>query len=296
MKSTRRDDRLQAFAWVRQWKEAPPDGVTSTQWARIEALLYLIARHYPRCFLSQETMAEKLRWPLRTVERYVGMAKAHSVIQVDADAGTKRRGGYRYTNVYHIMQPPSWRVRATANLADKGTVGRTSLPFPQEAPTERELRSLSSVAWRAAPGPATTVTKVPRLSAAEALAAAAERGRIKARPKAQDPDPARRLVRYFLDQWELHGREDVRPLDSVGEARQYLRNTFLSPAAGRKYTEAEVRAFLDQFLTAVERRQVQMKQGQSAWRRFTGWWGRKDAPVDNVSVIEEYFRTKGETA
>jgi hypothetical protein len=134
---------------------------------------------------------------------------------------------------------------------------------------------------------------VPRLSASEALAAANERGHIKARPKSKDPDPARRLTAYFADQWEIHGRDDVRPLEAIGEVTGYIRTTFLTPAAGKRYTEDEVRAFIDQFMLAVVRRQVQMKEGQSAWRRFTGWWGRRKERPDSGTLINEYFGSKG---
>ena len=54
----------------------------------------------------------------------------------------------------------------------------------------------------------------------------------------------------------------------------YVRSTFISPSAGRKYTEDEVRAFIDQFMEAVHRGRAMIKANQSAFMAFTGWWGR----------------------
>ena len=312
MKSTRRDDRLQAYGAIKLWKEARPDSVTRHQWTQVIALLYLIARHYPRCYLSQETMAEKMGWSVRGVKGYVAMAKRLGVIQVTPDAGTKRRGSHSYTNVYHIMKAPDMGQSLPhahgANFAPKGTVGRTSLPFPQEAPTETELRSVSFVAGLGPHGP--VPTKVPakkarvedddpvpfgarppkpkkaKPSADEAKARADAAGYIQGRAARywgldSDPDQARRLRRYFLNAWEEFGAADMRVSESTKEVTGYIRSTFLSPAAGRKYTPDEVKVFMDEFIALVYKQHLRMKQGQSAWQRFTGWWGRRPVAVDD---------------
>lgn len=132
-----------------------------------------------------------------------------------------------------------------------------------------------------------------RLTASEAIAAANDRGRITRRPRAKDSDPARRLVDYFLDQWaDAVGLSaplaTVRGPESRGEMTGYVRATFIAPSAGRSYTEDEVRALIDDFVKAAVRGTAGIKQGQSAWRRFTGWWGRHVmAPTADAG---EYFR------
>ena len=328
MKVTRRDDRLQAFGYIKRWKEARPEEVTKHQWTQVIALLYLIARHYPRCYLSQETMAEKLGWSVRGVRSYVATAKRLGVIQVTPDAGTKRRGGHSWTNLYHINPVEVKRhellvegadmrqtlpVAHEANFASKGTVGRPSLPFPQEAPTETELRSVSFVAGPRPPGP--VPTKVPAKKARveddepvpygarppkpkkakpradEAKARADAAGYIQGRAARywgidSDPDQARRLRRYFLNAWEEFGVADVRVSESTKEVTGYIRSTFLSPAAGRKYTPDEVKVFIDEFMQLVYKQHLRMKPGQSAWRRFTGWWGRRPVQIDRTTDRE----------
>jgi hypothetical protein len=115
------------------------------------------------------------------------------------------------------------------------------------------------------------------------------------RPRAKEFDPSRRLANHFLNEWENRVAQEVprlrnvRPAESIKSIVGYIRTTFLAPAAGRVYTEEEVRSYIDGFIEAVRRSAVTIKPTQSAFMRFTGWWGRSRAP-DSTVAAQEYFK------
>jgi hypothetical protein len=116
-------------------------------------------------------------------------------------------------------------------------------------------------------------------TASELIAAANERGYAKRRPRATDPDPGRRLANYFALRWldlvdELPQFDTIRLWESKGAFIGYVNTVFLRPEAGRRYTYDEVIDYIDGFIAAVRSERVLIKSGQSAWKRFTGWWGR----------------------
>ena len=124
----------------------------------------------------------------------------------------------------------------------------------------------------------------PERSAAEIIEPFGTR-RIAKRRKATDTDPARRLTVYFLDRWT---DDKIRPLDSRGETAGYIRSTFLRPKGGRTWTEEEVRQMIDDFMVAVVRQDAVIKDGQSAWKCFTGWWGRRPVVQDDSDARRRY--------
>jgi hypothetical protein len=137
----------------------------------------------------------------------------------------------------------------------------------------------------------------PARTASEAIAAANEKGRITRRPRKGDKDPSRRMEEHFLNQWDwvvesVPSLAPVRVLDNRHEPRGYLRATFFAPSAGRTYTEDEVHEFIDEFMKAVVRG-LRPRPQQSAWKLFTGWWGRKPVATDAAAVAGEYFRLTG---
>lgn len=94
------------------------------------------------------------------------------------------------------------------------------------------------------------------------------------RPKPRPAGPRwRRMADYFVARWEQAVQEnprlrDVRVLETLNHCRVYMGVHF------EHHTEAEVRHLIDQFVTAVENGELQVKSGQSAWMRFTATWGR----------------------
>jgi hypothetical protein len=120
---------------------------------------------------------------------------------------------------------------------------------------------------------------------------------IKRPPRATDPDPARRMARYFGESWMamVDGRpefNDTRPWESKGATVGYLNKVFFKPEYGKAYTEAEVRAYIDRFIEGVRTGYTIIKRGQSAWMRFTGWWGRDTGTADSIfrESADKYLR------
>lgn len=289
--------RLQAYEYLKHL-ERPPS-ISQRQWPGVREFLWKVARGQPRYYPSQERIAREMAIDMRSLQRYIRLAKQAGLLTVWYDAGVSRRGSLSKTSQYHLTEllehADNLSASSDDNLSGKDTgalrnpcISKKDTPCP-------ELRSEHSVSLRPPAGPQPNLPAVGKLSASEALAAASEQY-IRRRPRAKDPDASRRLVNYFLDQWEqINSDRDCRPVDTIGAAVGYVRTTFISPSAGRKYTEDEVRAFIDQFMEAVHRRTAMIKPNQSAFMAFTGWWGRagkvyRHDPGANRRFFEEEQR------
>lgn len=290
--------RLQAYADIKALNR--PASLTPRQWSRVVQLLYIVARSYPNAYKGQKRMADEMGVSERSVRYYVQWAQSTGMLLVTRNAGTRSRGNPRRTNLYHIVSAST----VEAGLASKEQ-GILTYPLgTTKGPTDLTTSGPSNRGGGAAtprvrmipamPDPDSNLAEVRgSLTASEAINAANSRGRITRRPRAKDPDPARRLCGYFIDQWEdvvlmAPGMAGVRGIESRGSMTGYIRRTFIAPAEGRSYSEDEVRAFIEEFMRAVVRRTVLVKPGQSAWMRFTGWWGRKPATTD-PDAARRYF-------
>ena len=175
------------------------------------------------------------------------------------------------------------------------TVTYVTAVSDREPPVQKTPSSDPSVRLGGDAAAQTTVEDMDKSRAEEIAAAAGDRRAVK-KKLARDPDPARRLTNHFLTEWEnrvameIPRLRNVRPAESISATVGYIRSTFLRPAAGRVYTEAEVRTFIDQFILAVTTSSVQIKPNQSAFMRFTGWWGREGKVFQQQGDdAKEYF-------
>jgi hypothetical protein len=106
------------------------------------------------------------------------------------------------------------------------------------------------------------------------------------------------MTNHFADRWTAMVSDHptfnrLRPWESKGATTGYLNKVFFKPESGRKYTEDEVRSYIDRFVDAVRTGWTTVKPSQSAFMRFTGWWGRGDAgTVDSVygGSVDDYLR------
>ena len=195
--------RMQAFAYLKTL-ERPPS-LSPRQWRGVKEFLYVVARGQPRMYWGQEKIAKHMNVSVRTVKYYVDWACAAGLLTVWVNAGTGKHGNARKTHQYlltELLELGAVSARTVgAESAHKDTgalrnpcISKKDTPCP-------ELRSEHSVSCRPPAGPQPNLPAVGKLSASEALAAASEQY-IKRRPRAKDPDASRRLVNYFLDQWE----------------------------------------------------------------------------------------------
>ena len=294
--------KMQAYAYLRDL-ERPPS-ISPRQWVGVKALLYVVARGQPRMYWGQEKIAQRMGVTDRAVRNYIRWACDAGLLTVWINAGVSRRGNPSKTSQYHLTELLAVPEQSSAAVPEQSSGKGSGEPdgSPDQAVRDTpcpELRSEHSVSLRPPAGPQPNLLSVSqrgKLSASEALARANDSGHIRRRPRAKDPDASRRLVNYFLDRWEqTNSDRDCRVADTIGSATGYVRSTFISPSAGRKYTEDEVRAFIDQFMEAVHRRTVMIKPNQSAFMAFTGWWGRagkvyRHDPGANRRFFEEEQR------
>ena len=290
----RSSEKQAAYEMIRGM-ECPPS-ISRTRWAALKRLLYVIARNQPNCFYGQVRLGEMADMSERSVRIYTRLAESLGVLMVIPDAGMKKPTSPSRTNWYLIPELPVIPAESAACIPAESAADTTGLlrnpAITEEEPSEEPSVPLKVL--RRAAGPPTREDTMPRLPgetdaelrqrvAADASAA----GRVKKRPPARDPDPSRRLERYFVEAWERNVVDrgvyaDVRVLDAKHEIRGYIRSEFFAPAVGRSRTEDEVKKLIDDFGPAVCVGDARLKPGQSAWGCFTGWWGR-EASISEVA-------------
>lgn len=288
-KRSRNPEKLQAYARIRAMER--PEGMSQRQWAGVRQFLYAIARHYPRAYPGQELLAEEMGVDVSTIQRYVRLARHHGLLTVLPNAGIKTRRGITKTNQYLINDPSLRGVKDPSLRGPKYQDSLTgTLTSQNKAPTVQKP-TVSTPTMRG--GCAAAEESVKKKPSQEEINAVYGTRVIKRVPRSQDRDPARRLAGYFKEQWDILCEDrprlrEGRDVDSIKEATGYIRSTFLRPAEGRVYTEEEVRGFIDDFMTSI-RRGTLIKPGQSAWKKFTGAWGRRTVARHDPAASRKYF-------
>jgi hypothetical protein len=112
------------------------------------------------------------------------------------------------------------------------------------------------------------------------------------------PNPGTTLALYFDHRWLTMAQRSrqwrgSRPSER-GKAIGYMKGVMLT-----QVDEDMARAYIDAFVSAVASGEVEIKEGQLPFERFTGWWGRDVVadPVEeerNRQVREEMRRRRDE--
>ena len=299
-----RQGRLQAYEAIKRMER--PESITPTNWNRVKQLLWIIARRYPKAYPGQETLAKEMDLSVRTVQRLVRMAKDAKLLTVWADAGLKSRANsISKTNWYHITELLEHDDKMTSSNDDRMTFKETGgpkvPPVQQTAPSVQKTSSSAPLGGAPSSGRTTLPGMVPKAEKERTEALLPPERYIEGRSRSKDPDLARRVAGYFLDQWNdkvvFHypGLRERRAMESLRQTMSYLNATFFYPPGGRQYTEDEVRGLIDEFMEALYRSTANLKPTQSAFMCFCGWWGRDrspDMPTDDARRYHEEALTK----
>ena len=96
------------------------------------------------------------------------------------------------------------------------------------------------------------------------------------------PKPQARLAKYFEERWNtdalgLHPewRGVYRGIE-LGAAIGYIRRTFLDAGYSDEHVTAMIDGFFDDLINPYCL--LEIKEGQTAFQLFTGWWGRNPVP------------------
>ena len=309
--------RMQVFA-VLKAMEKPPH-LTLHQWQQIMDVLWAIARHYPTACPGQERLAMKARMSVRSCRRYTTMAVELGLLTVWYDAGVRSRGSKSSTSRYLIneqhVEPMELTAHAAnlagahaANLACKvvgdthvsptttnkhPSGGKSSTSHPREVRAETARTTVTEMDEKSREG-----RGLPLRHGDEGFEFEGGDRRIDVPPPSKRHlGPAGRMTKYFHDQWAamVEGRpefNDTRPWESRMATAGYLNKVFFKPVSGKTYTEAEVKAYIDRFIEGVRTGYTIIKRGQSAFMRFTGWWGRDTGTADSIfnESVDKYLR------
>jgi len=269
-----------------------PEGMTRPTWAGVKIVLEAIVRCYPKAYPSQRTLAARLDIPERTLRCYIAAAVAAELLVVTPDAGAapKSRKGSR-TNRYHVVDV-RFHEAGTAREENTFSYGEGSGASPQESSTPRTQRDplgstvvpmrryeeperdVSATADKA-PAPSKRPVRPSRPPADEVVEGIDSGRRATVTPiTGLAKTRERRLSNFFAGCWEQMCLDQpefrqIRCLETHGEAKTYIKTHF----EGR--TELEVRQMMREFVIAVSKRDITIKPGQSAWKKFTGSWGRQ---------------------
>lgn len=301
----RTDDpgRQQVVTYLRSLQR--PAYIPQRRWRGIMQLLWRLVWYYPNIYPSEMKLAMDLHVCERTIKSWVAWAKEAELLEVTPNAGVKRAGNPAKTNRYHITELP---VARAVNAPALGAVNahkptgdtyvspvctqEPSVPSPSvKKPTVRAGRS----AARTSVGSVTTGRE--KKTSSELIADANGTGYKPKRQRSPDRDPGRRCANYFADQWlalveEFPEFNSTRPWESKPATTGYVNTVFLRPESGRRYTEVEVQAYIDGFIEGVRTGYTVIKNGQSAWMRFTGWWGREVGTAEAIfnDSADKYLR------
>jgi hypothetical protein len=283
----------------------PGRGIRRDAWFFVRELLLEIAGYLPDCWPSERTLATKLGRKQQAVHRTLDKAREWGLVTTTV---RPMEYGWRPAQTYHLVClseglkaalsrqqiQTTDRVVSKSSSSKKTDTGSPSgIPRGQAAPGRegalvagRKIRSddpsgdFDGVPVTGAPDPYDTHVPI----------------------EPESPDPAIYLARRFDTRWGRMIRahpelSDVRA-SSRGAVIGYLRDVMLPQVASPEHAEA----YMDAFIHAAADGDIEFKDGQHAWQRFTGWWGkvpledpriRAEQRAASQSMIEEYRRQTG---
>lgn len=290
-----------------------PEGVSAPMWRGVVALLKAIADHYPNPYPSQQRLAALTGYDVRSIRRYVSCAKAHGLLLVKADAGKKGvNHTWSKTNRYLIVDRSECPDSLRTDCPPKPTALRASgMELRSSHSSSESSLNVISISRHDPEGPTRDVgpevkssrpKTPPRRKGADEIAREVGSGRrlrsnvASNAPRPPYTPPWRSTAARFMTEWAAmvesttpgdHLRS-VRVADTLGHFQRYLNAHFYGKEALTPKTEAEVAALISQFVDDAWRGRVKIKEGQSAWMAFTGFWGRRQEHLSAAAVNKTY--------
>jgi hypothetical protein len=282
-------------------------GIEPKYWSKIKDLCLAIAGHYPRAYPGQKTLAGELGWSVRTVKRYTGMAVAAGILAVKPNSGRSRGHGEFATNTYLL-----WYLHRGPQMAPgPGATGGPQSDTPKGVSPEGKKETSFPSSRRL------ELAKPPAVSQEENSEAVAMVGKWKDDPdnpenwmreqaigEPDEPkagavlklDPAVRLSRHFERQWKdvvLQRKREYRGVGwgDRGPSVGYLRGQMLDHL---NYDHVE--SMIDTFTVAFCDDEVALRDGQTAWQCFVGWWGKAEVPDPAIKRADREYYERGMAA
>lgn len=282
-----------------------PDHISKLVWGRIKKLLAEIANHLPDPYPGMRRLAKRLGCSVGTVCTHVRLAEEAGLLTRESIGGV--RDGMRYTLAWCSVpafssehkeesptgtRPPSSKedsvVAGRVRRADFGSRRRNRYPgeccvcgghlfagqgfLHGRLPVHEQCDTGAMASkWKDDPD------NPDNWSREEAIGDRPEPPKV----TQLKSDPAVRLARTFENLWistALKNRElqGMRVID-IGPAVGYLRAKMLT-----HMTPEHIEAYIVAFVEDTRAGEVGFKEGQSAWSRFTGWWGTTEVPDPSV--------------
>ena len=278
-------------------------GIEPRYWSKIETLCLRIAQHYPTAFPGQKTLARELGWGVRTVKRYVGMAAAAGILDVIVHGGKLRPHGEFATNRYRL-----WYLHQGPSVAPgAGASGGPQSNTPIGVSLEGKNTSCSSQRRKKMAIPKTESLEENSLAVGGSMVSKWKddqdnpdnwmREQAIGEPDEPQPgtsvrqDPAVKLSRHFEREWKrslLRRKPEYRGVKwgDRGPSVGYLRSQMLD-----HLSPAHVESMIDTFVIAVTDDEVALRDGQTAWQCFVGWWGTVQVPDPALKEADrEHYR------
>jgi hypothetical protein len=263
--------------------------------AQIRAYLLWVAHRYPKAMGSQKDAAEYLGKSIPTIQRYQYLLERAGLLGVEVNSGLNRRQGAWRTNVYRLryLNRPSSVMAETAIISEgqrdtpKGVSQERKKASPsslkegkmaKHASPEENLEAVGMVSkWKDDPdNPENWMREQAIGEPDEPKAGAVLR-----------QDPAVVLSKHFERQWKstlLRRKPEYRGVKwgDRGPSVGYLRSQMLDHLG---YDHVE--SMIDTFTVAFCDDEVALRDGQTAWQCFVGWWGTASVPDPAVRRAEQ---------
>lgn len=283
-----------------------PAGMRSDVWPGVRDLLTTLAGYLPEVWPSQRLLAKKLGVSHTAIHRRVSTARRFGLLVTT----TRPNEGWLDGLEYHLTCLSTGLKADCVRLISSNGSRHGSVPEVVPSSSKKEFSHTP-------PSEVCVHGSGSALADQTQKAAVARRGEFDDEPDVtlgEDTsaplrssvvggDPAKVLIQHFNQRWmvvaQRMGLRTVRSSD-YGMALGYMREVML------KQVDADVaRSYIDAFMAAVRSEELEVKEGQFAFERFTKWWGRvevddprttsedKARAAANIAKVREYRRQQG---
>lgn len=275
-----------------------PAGMRSDLWRNTQELLSVLAGYLPEVWPTQRTLAIKLGCSQPAIHRRVSTAMRFGLLS----SSTHPNPGWMDGMQYHLVCLSEGLKADCSRYASRyGSVSQV-VPSSSKKEASPPPSSKEGVHGSAGSGLADEQPREAEVPRWEPESEPEPYGKDPEAPlpvkRVKPVDPGWALAVYFDERWGARANHSRQWRGSRASDRRkavgYIKSVMLV-----QIEPDMVRAYIDAFITAVLAGEIELKDEQLPFERFTGWWGRQPVgdPAEearNRQVLAEMRRRRDE--